>query len=199
MIDLINRLLSPIRSKLNTIIGHGVVTKVANTDKDGTTALQELRLKAYASEEMQGVQRVQEYGLETYPSVGHSSEGDGYPEAVIVSINGNSEQALAICIGDRRYRITDLAEGEVALYTKWNSESGAHNIKMKSGQEIEMNGVSLTINCTTTVNIIAAGGVNLQTTDTALIATDGLITGKSICHYTGAPHQDVCAKMRAEK
>jgi len=206
MIDLLNRLLSQIKSKITNLVGHAIVTAITNLDSNGTTslALQELRVQAYATEEMQGVQRIQEYGLETYPSVGHSSESDGYPEAILVSVHGNSEQALAICIGDRRYRITDLAEGEVALYTKWNSEAGRHNITMKSGQEIEMNSILLDINCTSavsincaTANITATNGITLNTSEGG--TATGLVTGESVCHFTGSPHADICANIKAEK
>lgn len=204
------------------MIGHAIVHVIANQETiDGTTTifpLQKLKIEGLSGETVSQIQRVQEYGLETYPAVDHSSDGDGYPEAVAVFINGNRDQGIVICVGDRRYRITDLAEGEVALYTKWNEESGEHSIKLKTGQEIEMNGLTLDINISNdvtvdsanvtitcsgdvdinceTANVSATTGVNL---DGGTAALTGVVTGASICPFTGNVHSDTSTNVKASK
>ena len=166
MVEVINRILATIKSKIYMMIGHAVVLAVSNKETiDGVEKifpLQKLEVECLAGDRFTNIERVQEYGLETYPAVDNTDKNtDGYPEAVAVFINGNRDQGIVIKVGDRRYRINNLQEGEVALYTKWNgdptgTDMGDHEIRMKEEKEIAMKAANVTITCTEDVTINCA-------------------------------------------
>lgn len=70
--------------------------------------LQQLQVSALKDEVLDLRSRLQEYGFTSHPKPG--------AEAVVVSIGGNRSNTVIIAVDDRRYRLTGLAEGEVALY-----------------------------------------------------------------------------------
>ncbi len=121
-----HRLTQRIKQKISLMVGRAVLTAIDNSKKS-----QRLQLVALANEVLGDVERFQEYGLETYP--------DTNAEVLALFFNGNRDQGIAVCVHDRRYRPTDLAAGEVALYTKEDA-GGQHRIHLKSGKEIDVIG-----------------------------------------------------------
>lgn len=230
MVELINRMLATIKSKIYMMIGHAVVLAVSNKETiDGIEhifPLQKLEVECLAGDRFTDIERVQEYGLETYPAIDNTDKNtDGYPEAVAVFINGNRDQGIVIKVGDRRYRINNLQEGEVALYTKWNgdptgTDMGEHEIRMKEGKEIAMKAVNVTITCTenvtincanadincsedanidcATANITATTNINLDGGSGAGDLT-GVVNGASLCAFTGTSHKDFSFNVRCTK
>lgn len=100
----IERLLLPIRRKLFLLIGRAILTAVNNDEKT-----QKIQVTLLKDENATDVERLQNYGFETYPVVGSS-------EAVILFINGNRDQGLTIIVHDRDNRPTDLNSGDVRVY-----------------------------------------------------------------------------------
>jgi phage baseplate assembly protein V len=100
-----SRLIRPIRNKIFLIIGRAILTAVQNSEQT-----QKVQVQALHNETLSDVERVQEYGFESYPKPGSA-------EAVLAAVGGNREQSIVIVVGDRAYRPTDLAEGEVAVYS----------------------------------------------------------------------------------
>ncbi len=94
------------------------------------------------------------------------------------------------------------------VIVEYDSTSGAEKWKVTlkaANSTIELNRVG-DVNVTSTksggnINIKATstGIINLQVGDISLEAIDGVITGKSICHFTGSPHADVSTKVRCSK
>ncbi len=84
-----------------------IARAVVNLIKD-VARVQELQIDLLADETQDGVERVQNYGLTSVPHAG--------AEAVIVCAGGLRSHAVAIAVDDRRYRLTGLQSGEVALY-----------------------------------------------------------------------------------
>ena len=162
------RLITPIRKKLYLIIGRAILLAVTNSGK-----YQIIKISAGAGNILNDVERMQEYGLDSYPKVSETSE------ALCLSPNGNRESAVVIKVQDRETRPTDLNEGEVILYTHEDS-GGSHRIHLKAGQEIEIKG--------STITIIGGGA-----------STTGVVTGECICAYTGNPHPDVSTTVKASK
>ena len=80
--------------------------RVALVDDSGL--LQRLQLAVLRDEIRDGVERLAEYGFTSRPFPGAS--------AVMVCVGGNRDHGVVIATGDRRYRLKELAEGEVALY-----------------------------------------------------------------------------------
>lgn len=76
---------------------------------DNAAALQTVQLALLADEVRGGVERFEDYGITSHPLPG--------AEAVVAAVGGSRDHLVAVAVADRRYRPTDLAPGEVALYT----------------------------------------------------------------------------------
>lgn len=220
--DDVKRLLAPLKRKIYLMIGRAIVTYINNSEKT-----QKVQLRALAHETISDVERIQEYGLETYPwSLVEKSDGEfegsdpdkkAESEAVIVFTNGDRARGVVVAIGDRYHRLTDLAQGEVALYTFEDKEIGGHRIHLKNDQIIDMDCINMVItctvikgsgggftvnckdaniNCTGSANIAATSGVNI---DGGAGNLTGVVTGQSICHFTGSPHGDVSGDVKSSK
>lgn len=98
-----------------------VVVKAIN-DGEG---IQKLKFTALADEELNKVERIQEYGFTSHPKVG--------AEGVVLFIGGNRDHGVVIAVDDKRYRLTGLAQGEVALYDDLGSK-----VHLKRGGNIEV-------------------------------------------------------------
>jgi len=221
LIDDLRRFVAPIQRKISCLLGRAVLLAVANEEM-----MQKLRLSVIAGETITGIERVQEYGFETFPIPG--------AEAVAIFFGGDRGHGIVVSVGDRRYRLTDLVEGEVALYTHEDAEEGGHRIHLKAGQITDMKGIDLNITQTgdltitiggnevksvdgnstvtiggnATVNIsgtadVTAGGKVTLTGDLVDVngggTMAGVINGLSMCHFTGGPHADVSLTTRTSK
>lgn len=104
LIDAVNKLTAPLRSKVANMIARAVL-KAADDSKK----MQLLQLEAGALGEVRAdVEHVQPYGFTAVPLEG--------AEAVVVFPGGRRDHPLAVAVADRRYRIKDLANGEVCVY-----------------------------------------------------------------------------------
>lgn len=99
----LSRLTAPMRRRLALMIGRCVLLTV----NDGAE-LQQLQVRALAGEELDRVERIQEYGLTSRPHPG--------AEGVLAAVGGLRSHALVVAVDDRRYRLKGLRSGEVALY-----------------------------------------------------------------------------------
>lgn len=104
----LKRLIRPIQNKIFLLLGRAILAAVNNAE--GT---QKVQVVALEGETITDAERMQEYGLETYPLT--------EAEATMIFLNGNRDHGLVICIHDRRYRPKNLTEGEVVLYTDEDS------------------------------------------------------------------------------
>lgn len=75
---------------------------------DDSKGLQTLQVELLSDEAQDGVERFGEYGLASRPKAG--------AEAIAASVGGLRSHMVVIGIEDRRFRLKNLAEGEVALY-----------------------------------------------------------------------------------
>lgn len=98
-----NRLIQPLRRRVMLMVSRAVI-KVVN-DAGG---IQKLQIVGYDGELLEGVERLQEYGLTSVPL--------GNAEAVATAVGGNRSHTIVIAVDDRRFRLKNLAPGEVALY-----------------------------------------------------------------------------------
>jgi phage baseplate assembly protein V len=104
MIDLINRMLSPLRNRIANMVGRAVLQLVDDSKK-----MQLLQVGLLAEESREAVERFQNYGFTSVPLAG--------AEGVLVFVGGRRDHGLAIAVDDRRYRKKNLESGEVAMYT----------------------------------------------------------------------------------
>jgi phage baseplate assembly protein V len=113
------RLITPLRNKIFLLLGRAVLEAVKNTEMT-----QKIQITALDEEVISDMERFQEYGFETYPLEG--------AEVLATFFNGNRDHGITICVHDRRYRPTDLAAGEVAVYT--DEDSSDFRIHLKRGR-----------------------------------------------------------------
>tara|TARA_R110002110_G_scaffold64634_8_gene178591 strand:+ start:2421 stop:2936 length:516 start_codon:yes stop_codon:yes gene_type:complete len=90
-------------NRLMMLLVRGIVSAVQD-DK----ALQTLSLDLLADESKDGVERFQDYGFTTHPPTGL--------EALVAFVGGNRSHGIVLAVGDRKFRLRNLASGEVALY-----------------------------------------------------------------------------------
>ena len=119
-LDDLKRFLDPIRRRLMLLLGRAVLVAVNNA---GTT--QRLQVVALADEVITDVERFQDYGFEGYP----------WPDAqaAILFMNGNRDAGIVVAVHDRRYRPTDLVQGEVAVYTD-EDKTTPFRVQLKRGR-----------------------------------------------------------------
>lgn len=97
------RLLAPLARRIRLTAARSVVSLINDALK-----LQGVQVKLLADEVRDQVERFQNYGLTSVPHAG--------AEGIYLSLNGSRDHGVVICVDDRRYRLTGLADGEVALY-----------------------------------------------------------------------------------
>jgi phage baseplate assembly protein V len=142
----IDRLLSPLRRGLAHIVSRAVVTLANDASR-----MQTLQLSLLADEQLDGAEHWQPYGFTYKPHTG--------AEALVVAVGGHRAHSVVIACADRRYRLVDLEDGEVAIYT-----DEGDRIHLKRGRVIDIETGTLNIKATTAVNI-----------DTPLITQTGRI------------------------
>lgn len=90
-------------ARLRGAVSRAVVTFVG----DGAR-LQTLQVRLGADVVRDKVERFQQYGLTSVPH--------GGAEGVALSVGASSAHTVVVCVDDRRFRLTGLEAGEVALY-----------------------------------------------------------------------------------
>lgn len=123
------RLIAPISKKIFLLLGRGILKAINNSE--GT---QKIQVVVLDGEIITDVERFQEYGFETYPL--SDSEIFG------AFLNANRGHGIVLCVHDRRYRPTDLSEGDVRQYdyrgNKITCKNTGIEIECLNGNKIEM-------------------------------------------------------------
>ncbi len=117
LLDALNRLLGPIKTRLANSIARAVISNV--TEGKG---IQLLQLEVLAGEDIEGAERLQGYGFNSVPRVG--------AEAVVIFPNGDRAHGLVVAVDDRRYRPKNWLPGEVGLYT----DEAGHTHRLRRGK-----------------------------------------------------------------
>lgn len=153
------RLLAPVWRRLRLIVSRGVVRL-----SDDGRKLQVVQLDLLAGETA-AMERFQQYGFTCRPLDG--------AEAIALAVGGSRGHLVAIAVDDRRYRMNNLKNGEVALYT----DEGDY-IHMKRGRIVKVNvGQDLEVVVGNDANVTAGGSVNVDAA-TKIAATAPEITGQ---------------------
>ena len=165
-----HRWLMQLARRMRLVVGRAVVRLVQDAAK-----LQELQIDMLAGETMDHVERWQQYGFTAHPHRG--------AEAITLSVGGQRAHTVAIAVDDRRYRLTGLAEGEVAIYDDLGNVIHLlrDRILVSGVDQVEVTAPVVTINAATTHNgdITINGNVQISgaLSATGQIASD---TGVSI-------------------
>lgn len=97
------RLLAPVMRRLRLMIGRAVVTFVNDSLK-----MRHLQVTSLDDGPLDDVERPLQYGQISVPLTG--------AEAIMVSLGGDTDSAVALVVDDRRYRPTNLVAGDSGLY-----------------------------------------------------------------------------------
>lgn len=92
-----------LQRRIEMVLARGTVEAVQD---DGQ--MQSVDLALMHDERATKLERFQQYGLSSHPHAG--------AESVTVFLQGNRDHGVVIAVDDRRYRMTSMAPGEVAVY-----------------------------------------------------------------------------------
>jgi phage baseplate assembly protein V len=95
------------RKVLNKIMN--LVSRGYITFSDSNSKCQTLQIKMSGGEQKSDIEYIEPYGFTSRPLDG--------AEAVALFLDGDKSHGVILTTGDRRYRITSLKKGEVAIYT----------------------------------------------------------------------------------
>lgn len=134
--SIVRKLVAPVHRRVMMMIARGLVGLV-----DDTGSRQLLQVKLLADEILNDVERFQEYGLSSSPPVGS--------ELIFASVLGARAQGVVICVENRKFRLSGLAAGEIALHDD-------------QGQKVHLKRAG--------IDVITPFDVNVQATGTATVS-----------------------------
>lgn len=177
---MIERLLNNLRNRLNLVINRCIVNDAYEDQQ-----WRELKVQVFKDETLDHVEHVEPYGMTSAPF--KDAEG------ILLSPGGRRANSLAIIVGDRRYRLTGLKQGEVALY-----DDQAQKIHLtREGIVIETS-KNTTVNAGGDVNVNADGNAVVTAAEIHLNGSDGqVVTTAHTCAFTGSPHPAGSSKCKA--
>lgn len=100
---LVRAMIAPLQRRVMMTVGRAVLRAI-----DDSGSRQTAQIEALRGEVRDAVERMQQYGFTSVPLPG----ADG----AVVFVAGNREQGIIVATEDRRYRLTGLEGGEVAIY-----------------------------------------------------------------------------------
>ena len=139
----IERAISPLRRRVVLAIGRAVLTLV-----DDERKLQVVQVQGLAAETLDGVERIQQYGMSSHPHPG--------AECILLAVGGIRQHPLVVAVDDRRYRVTGLGVGEVCLYTGEDTAANPHRVILRQGRIVEILGDDIRIISTGPVSVTSA-------------------------------------------
>ncbi|MGT2507916.1 phage baseplate assembly protein V [Cupriavidus basilensis] len=146
MLEAIESMLAPIKTRTSLMIGRCVLMAVADAGK-----LQRAQVRILADDDHDDVERMQQYGYTSVPLPG--------AEGVVVAVGGNSDHGILIAVEDRRYRLVGLVGGEVAVY----DDQGQKVHLTRTGIVIDGAGKDVTVSNAPNVrldgNLVVAGNI----------------------------------------
>jgi phage baseplate assembly protein V len=122
------------------MIARGVLEVV-----DDETKLQVIRASLHSGENRDRLERMGQYGLTSVPHDG--------AEALVVFPAADPSHGIVIACEDRRYRLTGLAKGEVALYT-----DEGDSIQLRRNKEIEIRTGTFTVTAGSSTLVLNSSG-----------------------------------------
>lgn len=148
MVDLarvIAKLTAPMKRRIMLMVGRAVLRAVNDGSK-----LQTVQLSGLKGEVLDGLERFQQYGFTGHP---HPEA-----EAVLLALGGNRNHSVVIAVDDRRYRLKDMGQGDVALYS-----SGGNHVILRANGDIEAHAPGdLSVTCGGDATIDAQGEARIE-------------------------------------
>lgn len=120
-----SQLLEALRRRVQMMVARCVVAGVNDMLRQQT-----VQIRLLADEAKGGVEHFQPYGFTSVPLPG--------AEGIALFLGGGRDHGVVIVVGDRRYRLKGLQDGEVALYTDEDQTGPGHHLVLKRGNRIEI-------------------------------------------------------------
>ena len=130
------KMIAPYARRISNMLARGTLAAVNAASK-----MQGLQLRLLAGEVKDNVEHFEPYGFTSNPK--------GGAEAVAVFLDGDRSHGIAIVVADRRYRLTGLQTGEVALH----DDQGQKVHLTRNGIVIDGAGLPMTITNTPKVRM----------------------------------------------
>lgn len=164
--------LAAVAGRVRMMLARAVIALV----DDGRQA-QALQLDLLADETHEGVERFAGYGFTSVPHPG--------AEALVAFVGGLRSHGVVIQVEDRRYRLTGLEAGEVAIFDDLGQAVHLKRtgIEVRTTGDVDIQGVDVTIHATNAT--VLADRVDLGGADGQRVArigdtvSGGVITGGS--------------------
>lgn len=130
----LERLKRPLMNRIQSLLG-----RIDLTGVDDSGQLQTIQATGMADEVVEGLEHLQAYGFAARPFV----EAEG----LAVFPGGTRSHGIVIAVADRRYRLKNLQEGEVAIYDDQGQKIllGRDGIHVFSDKPIMIEGEEVTV------------------------------------------------------
>ncbi len=144
--------MSDLGNKLRLMVARGIVKLIKDSAK-----IQELQVQLLEGEVRGQGERFQNYGFTSHPKPG--------AEAIVVMVGGDRSHPVILVVDDRRYRLKNMNEGEVAIYTDegdyiWIKRNGNIAVKASTQVNVECPSVNMTGNLNVEGNITCDNNVS---------------------------------------
>lgn len=173
----IERYLAPLRRRMRLMVSRAVVRLV-----NDTTKTQALQVEILKGELYDRIERLQNYGITSVPLPG--------AEAIVLAAGGDRAHGVVVVVGDKRYRLTGLEPGEVAIH----DDQGQKVHLTREGIVVDGGGVGpitftnaekavfeMPVEIENTLTMTGAGAAgNITTPGTVTATTDVVGGGKSM-------------------
>ncbi|WP_300913003.1 phage baseplate assembly protein V, partial [Turicimonas muris] len=150
---------------IQDMLARGVVTF-----SDGKTKMREVQCEFLAGEIRSELEHVEPYGFTSEPKT------DGSAESFAAFFDGNRSNGVVLCIADRRYRITNMQAGEVAIY-----DDQGQKVYLKRDEILIETPKNLTATVGGKTVLTSVGNVDITAPKINIhgaLIVDGAITGK---------------------
>jgi phage baseplate assembly protein V len=181
MSDQIQKATKKLWDRIQSMVGKALLAAVSDSKE-----IQIIKVSGVADETIDGIERVQNYGLTSSPPEG--------AETVLAFIGGNREHPVAIAVDHGKSRIKPVKQGETCLYSRFGqaiylTDSGDIEIRVGGDQGKMPDKVAAVIDPDGNVFL---GGENL-------LPTTGVLTGECLDPVTGVPFPDKSSVIFAKK
>jgi phage baseplate assembly protein V len=129
----LTRLMRPMVNRLRLLVARGIITFI-----DPSGGLQRLQTELLKDELRDGLEQFEGYGFTAHPPRGL--------EALVLFLGGDRSHGVVVAVGDRKFRLKGLEEGEVALYTDEGDK-----LIFRRGRTLEIETMTLTVSAGTKV------------------------------------------------
>lgn len=131
-------MLSGLEGRVRGMVARAIVRLV-----DDARQAQELQIELLEGESQDAVERFQNYGLTSVPHAG--------AEALVVFAGGLRSHGVVLAVEDRRYRLTGLEGGEVALFDDLGNviKLGREAISVTATSKLTIDAPAIEVTCDT--------------------------------------------------